>query len=345
MKVVSSLAALLMMAPTAARADGWLVAETPAAVAVSDAQAGVFKPGVMPAVGAYIDNGWFALGARLRAGVLRDAPPPGGRFRDPGLGGLTTASVAARIHAFGGWIEGAAGGGMTGSDIVPAVEVGAGWAFDLGSFEMGPSIRYARITSTGDMDTLGSASLVLVGIDMRFGRDHAKSPRRSYPRIEAPIVVEESHRVDRDHDRIVEHEPSCAEVLDGCTFGKITVVDDRIVFDDHVFFDLDRARVRTKGRAIVQAIAALWSEHPEWTSITIEGHTDVRGSDDYNLRLSQLRADRVREVLVEAGADPTRLGATGFGRTRPRDTNTDERAHQNNRRVEFVIERRTEKFQ
>ena len=46
--------------------------EAPAAIAVSDAQAGVFRPGAMPAFGAYADNGWLALGARARAGILRE---------------------------------------------------------------------------------------------------------------------------------------------------------------------------------------------------------------------------------------------------------------------------------
>src|SRR5688500_14842905 len=84
MKAEIALGTLLMS--SSAYADSWIVAETPAAVAVSDAQAGVFRPGVMPAVGAYADNGWFALGLRLRTGVLRDGAAPGNHFRDPRLG-------------------------------------------------------------------------------------------------------------------------------------------------------------------------------------------------------------------------------------------------------------------
>lgn len=352
MKAVTALAALAVLGP-AAVADGWLVAETPAAVAVSDAQAGVFTPGVMPAVGAYADNGWLALGVRLRAGVLRDGRAPGGQFKDPGLGGLTTASFAVRLQLDrlgnwpigGGWVEGALGGGVTGSDVVPAVEIGAGWTFDLGNFEMGPSVRLARLSSTSDMDTLGTAKLVLVGVDLRFGRDHENPPRRSYPRIEPIAIAQPRIEVSPDRDAIVLREPSCRELVDGCTFGSITVVNDRIVLDERVLFDLDRARVRTGGKTIVRAIADLWAKHPEWKSFTIEGHADSRGSDDYNTKLSQLRADRVRDVLVDAGADPSSVQSIGYGRSRPRDAGTSETSHQRNRRVEFVIERRVEQFQ
>jgi outer membrane protein OmpA-like peptidoglycan-associated protein len=336
----------MIFVATPAFADGWLVAETPAAVAVSDAQAGVFRPGAMPAVGAYVDNGWLALGVRLRAGVLRDGSAPGNHLKDPGLGGLTTGSFAARVHAFGGWVEGALGGGMTGEDLVPAAELGMGWQFQVSdAIEMGPSVRVARVKSYREMDTLGSADLLLVGVDMRFGKAHKKYPTRQWPREAPPrVVAEEVVAIDRDVDRIVEREPSCAAIVDGCTIGVITIVDDRITLEEHVLFDLDRARVKTSGKLVIRAIAKLWSEHPEWKAMTIEGHADVRGSDEYNDELSKRRADRVREVMLEAGADAAHVDAMGFGRSRPRDAGTTEGSHQRNRRVEFVIQRHVEEI-
>jgi outer membrane protein OmpA-like peptidoglycan-associated protein len=341
MKVVTSLGLLLMS--SAAYADGWLVAEAPAAIAVSDAQAGVFRPGAMPAIGAYADNGWFALGIRLRAGVLRDGSAPGKHLADPGLGGLATASFAARVHAKGAWFEGALGGGLTGSDLVPAVEVGIGWAFDVSkSMEMGPSIRFARVRSYHEMDTLGNADLVLAGIDMRFGREHAKHPMRTRAIEPAPIatptieIAAPAIAIDRDDDRIVDSEP--------WTPPAITIIDDRIILDEHVLFELERARVKSNGKLVIAAIAKLWSEHPEWKGMTIEGHADVRGSDDFNNELSQRRADHVRDVMLAAGVPADKITAHGFGRSHPRDPGTTEDCHQRNRRVEFVIERRVEEI-
>jgi len=88
---------------------------------------------------------------------------------------------------------------------------------------------------------------------------------------------------------------------------------------------------------VVRSIAEVWKAHPEWTRIRVEGHTDTRGRADYNLALSQKRAERVREQLIRSGADPARIEAVGMGPQHPRDLGTTERAHERNRRVEFVI--------
>ena len=69
----------------------------------------------------------------------------------------------------------------------------------------------------------------------------------------------------------------------------------------------------------------------------IQGHADTRGTDQYNQWLSELRASRVRDVLVRQGFAPDRVETAGFGCTHPRDPGNDEEAHQRNRRVEFVI--------
>ena len=69
-------------ASSVARADTWLALEAPAAIPVSDVQAGVFRTGVMPAFGLYADRGVLAFGVRARAGVLRDGPAPSGSLEE-----------------------------------------------------------------------------------------------------------------------------------------------------------------------------------------------------------------------------------------------------------------------
>jgi hypothetical protein len=71
--------------------------------------------------------------------------------------------------------------------------------------------------------------------------------------------------------------------------------------------------------------------------MTIEGHADVRGPDRFNDWLSEERAERVRTVLVELGMPADKIDTKGYGRKRPRDPETTPEAHQQNRRVEFVI--------
>jgi OOP family OmpA-OmpF porin len=72
--------------------------------------------------------------------------------------------------------------------------------------------------------------------------------------------------------------------------------------------------------------------------VVIEGHTDNTGSPDYNLRLSQLRADSVRSFLIANGIAPLRMQAIGFGETRPEAPNDNAAGRQQNRRVEIVIQ-------
>ena len=337
MRFVAS--ALLLALGGQANADNWLVAETPAAMALSDAQDGAFRPGLMPAVGAYADNGRFALGARLRLGVLRNGPAPGGNQEDPGFGGLGTAGLAVRaLLPGGGWVEGVAGGGLTGSDLVPAVEAGVGWSFETARFDIGPSARLVRVMSQDNMDTFGTADLLLVGVDVVFGRERKIRPlRHHYPaprRVAGPVVKLES-----DRDAIVEHEPSCAQVLDGCPLSQdIKIEHDRIILDERVLFDFDRAHVRGGGKALIAMIAKMWTEHPEWTRLTIEGHACAIGTDDYNQNLSERRAANVRAALLAHGFSQDRVDSIGFGRSRPRNPGVNDK----NRRVEFVIERSSE---
>lgn len=335
--------ALGIASPVAA--DVTFVAETPAAVPVSDAQRGVFRPGVMPALGIYTGASslGLGLGLRLRGGVLRDGPAPGEHFADPRAGGLLAASIAVRALVGGAWIELAAGAGATGYDFAPVAEIGLGWGFDVGAVTIGPSARYVSVVSRDTMDSLGSAALVLAGVDVRWGRSRPR-PRitvaMAVPAARSRVAVEPLAPAVSDGDRIVEQLASCREDLDGCPLAEhVRFERDRIVLDERVLFDLDRARVRRGGRATIAMLARLWQAHPEWQRITIEGHADVRGTDEYNRQLSERRARRVRAEFLRLGVAADRIDAVGFGRSRPRVDATSESGHARNRRVEFVIER------
>jgi outer membrane protein OmpA-like peptidoglycan-associated protein len=81
------------------------------------------------------------------------------------------------------------------------------------------------------------------------------------------------------------------------------------------------------------------AEHAgNWTKLTVEGHTDSRGSESYNRRLSLRRAETVRSVLVEQGVTPSSITVEGFGPSRPRDAGSNEEAWRKNRRVDFKME-------
>lgn len=128
--------------------------------------------------------------------------------------------------------------------------------------------------------------------------------------------------------------------------AKIEVIEskceERLRVGSDVFFDFDRFQIRSEAEPTLAEIGEriAKSTHP----IAIEGHTDGKGSDDYNQRLSVERADSVRSYLVAHGGSADRLHAVGFGKKRPvapnekADGSDDPAGRQRNRRVEIVIE-------
>lgn len=102
-----------------------------------------------------------------------------------------------------------------------------------------------------------------------------------------------------------------------------------------VYFDTDRAVLRSEARDALKRYAKLILEHPEWGVLTIEGHCDERGSEEYNLALGQRRANVVQRYLTDAGVPPSRLATRSFGEEKPAVTGHVESAWRYNRRSEF----------
>lgn len=154
---------------------------------------------------------------------------------------------------------------------------------------------------------------------------------------------------DNDGDKIadlVDRCPNEAEVVngvddqDGCPDqGLFVVVEDRITLDEKVLFDTGRARVRRNGREVLSAIVAYIVAHPEFQQVTLEGHADERGSEEFNLKLSRSRAKRVKRALTELGLE-IEIDVAGFGESRPSADGHGEGAWKMNRRVEFVLLRK-----
>ncbi|RKX69963.1 hypothetical protein DRP53_06475, partial [candidate division WOR-3 bacterium] len=98
-----------------------------------------------------------------------------------------------------------------------------------------------------------------------------------------------------------------------------------------------KATIKPESYPILDEAAAILTSHPE-IRVEIQGHTDSIGSDAYNLKLSNLRANAVRTYLIERhGIDPSRLVARGYGESRPIADNRTKEGRAQNRRVDFVI--------
>lgn len=109
-----------------------------------------------------------------------------------------------------------------------------------------------------------------------------------------------------------------------------------------VTFDFDQATIREDARATLDRLAQLIGA-TGGGAISIEGHTDAKGDDDYNKRLSQARAETVKTYLTEKGVSAERLGTIGLGELRPVAPNAkangtdDEDGRRRNRRVEVIL--------
>ena len=102
-----------------------------------------------------------------------------------------------------------------------------------------------------------------------------------------------------------------------------------------VYFDFDSSEIKGEGTDIVAAHAKYLAANPG-TRVRLEGHTDERGSREYNIGLGERRAQAVRRALLLQGAADTQISTVSYGEERPAVPGHDEAAWAKNRRVEIV---------
>ncbi len=104
----------------------------------------------------------------------------------------------------------------------------------------------------------------------------------------------------------------------------------------NIFFDFDKATIRPESANELERLIKLLNDNPT-IKIELGSHTDSKGSDEYNLKLSDNRSKSVVDYLIGKGISAARLVAKGYGETKPIDTNETDSGRQNNRRTEFKI--------
>ena len=152
---------------------------------------------------------------------------------------------------------------------------------------------------------------------------------------------------DNDGDGILDANDKCPDEVetyndyaddDGCPDTMLVrVVGDEIRLDDRVYFRVNLADVAPRSWPLLQNVAKLLDENPQYERVRIQGHADDTGEAAWNQALSERRGQAVREMLVKFGIDPDRLVAEGFGEDRPQLQDTSVHARKKNRRVEFLI--------
>jgi outer membrane protein OmpA-like peptidoglycan-associated protein len=164
--------------------------------------------------------------------------------------------------------------------------------------------------------------------------------------------------LDNDKDRILDKDDKCPnepetynglDDEDGCPDrGRVVITDTSIEILDMVYFETDKDIIKPISYPILDAVAATLQGNPSISLIEVQGHTDERGDDAYNLDLSDRRAAAVVDYLTTHGtkAEPDkpvaapRLTSQGYGETQPVDRRHNEAAWATNRRVAFIILKR-----
>ncbi|QQR90795.1 MAG: OmpA family protein [Myxococcales bacterium] len=149
---------------------------------------------------------------------------------------------------------------------------------------------------------------------------------------------------DRDGDSVVDRIDNCPDEPGtvenhGCKAKqKVVIHGDRLEILDKVFFQTGKDKIQNRSFALLNNIASVLNGHPEIKKVRVEGHSDSVGKREFNVDLSQRRAEAVVKYLTGKDVDASRLEAKGFGPDKPivADAKTKDELAQN-RRVEFNI--------
>ena len=150
--------------------------------------------------------------------------------------------------------------------------------------------------------------------------------------IDNNLIAETNSSVERTFDVVVEMKQEEAEIVEveGKTMIKI----------ENIYFDFDKATIKPISEISLNKIVKVLNDNPEM-KIEVNAHTDIRGSDAYNLRLSKRRAASTMLYLINSGINKTRLISQGYGETQPiidcKSKDCSDEEHELNRRIEFVI--------
>ncbi|MFD2098560.1 OmpA family protein [Flagellimonas iocasae] len=138
------------------------------------------------------------------------------------------------------------------------------------------------------------------------------------------------NRMDRQAERIEEEIPG-AEVKRVGEGINVTFNEDA-----GVYFDTNKSDIKGTSANTLDRLAGIFKEYPK-SNILVEGHTDSAGSDEYNWKLSQQRAESVTNYLISKGISSSRFTTKWYGETQPRESNDTAEGKAANRRVELAI--------
>jgi outer membrane protein OmpA-like peptidoglycan-associated protein len=154
--------------------------------------------------------------------------------------------------------------------------------------------------------------------------------------------------LDSDGDGLLDKDDKCPHEYgpkenQGCPPPRSTrIIKGRMVAMNPIFFETAKAIIKPISYPTLDDVAATMQANQQLLVVEVQGHADERGNDDYNMRLTEDRAAAVKQYLINKGVAADRLLSHGYGETKPLCKQHDEACWSKNRRVEFVILRRTD---
>jgi peptidoglycan-associated lipoprotein len=164
--------------------------------------------------------------------------------------------------------------------------------------------------------------------------------RRESPEPPAPAPTEQTPATGPNLDSLRAYEDSVARAQAEAerleAERRSAIASARAILEQRVHFDYDDSAIRPDAEQVLRQKVEVLRSSPS-VRLRIEGHTDERGSVEYNQALGSRRAAAVREFLSQHGISENRIETTTYGEERPLVNRSDETAWAQNRRAEFVI--------
>ena len=184
-----------------------------------------------------------------------------------------------------------------------------------------------------------------VGCPLDSDGDGVPDYRDNCPDTPAGVKVDEVGcplpDIDSDGDGVLDSSDRCPDTPKGIKVDEVGCpipLVEKVTVTLYVGFDLDKTDVKAQYKKNLEKVANLLKAYPK-INVELEGHTDSTGTDEYNMNLSTRRAENVKKELVEKfNIDASRISTSGFGESKPLDTNDTEEGRQNNRRVVAQID-------
>ena len=224
----------------------------------------------------------------------------------------------------------------------PLAQVGAGLLIDVAEnssgsflFQLRPEVKVRwdfidERPNDNFVDTMAG-----IGFQFAWG-DARPAPAPAPAAAPPPPPPPPPAPKDSDGDGVLDPADQCPDTPRGTAVDSVGCPRKGSVTLKGVNFEFNSAKLTSESRPLLDDVASDLQKHPR-LKVELEGHTDSVGADAYNLKLSQQRADAVREYLIAQGVAPSQLTAKGYGESKPLVSNTTAEGRAENRRVAMSV--------